>query len=48
MADGGTLRAAWAGMQGWYDRLVVWGNRQPWLNMRRILWLIGGGLWLFV
>lgn len=28
------------------DHVLVWGNREPILTIRRVLWLLTGGLWL--
>ena len=29
-----------------YEHFVVWSNREPWLTIRRILWIVTSGWWL--
>lgn len=34
------------GVKDLVDQFIVWGNKEPILTVRRILWLLTGGLWL--
>lgn len=46
LAESSALHSAWERLRGVHDRITVWGNRQPTLTIRRVLWLFTAGLWL--
>lgn len=36
----------WDRIRDYYEHFVVWSNREPWLTIRRILWIVTSGWWL--
>lgn len=41
-----TLHGLWQQLLYNVKRLIVWGNREPVLTFRRVLWVLTGGLYL--
>lgn len=36
------------GLRRHIDQIIVWGNRDPILPLRRAVWIVTGGIWLSI